>query len=254
LCIQKQYGKIYAGNSKGDITIWNQSFECKKTVNIKVPIRVICFVDKHVLIGCGNGYIYALDKQDLSIVTSWNAHNGNKVNCLTIINNYVWSCGDDSKIKVWSLLPQECYSLQVDWAYHDRCITTLCCIEQIIWSCGRDSSIALWDKEYKLVSHLITPHTDTIQILCQVNEVMLSGGFDKRICLWNHSGLCEWELYLNKIFKQSCIAKNFIGQYFAQDSVDVNWNGILLSLKFEILQKILEYALDSNLRILALYF
>jgi len=255
LCIQFIDGKIISGSSAGEIGLWNaKTFQCEKSVAIWDPpidcICGICVIGNCIWFGSARGLIYTLDKKTLSIMASFNAHKA-KINAMVEFEGHIWSCSDDSMIKIWKLQtkPDGVSIIQVgdDINHHKGRVSTLVQVGPTIWSTGADCVIAMWNSKFELMGQLITPHDAIIRALCNLgNDKVVCGGYDKAISLWSLGGLSEYEEEINMLFKRSCITKNFAAQRFEQTEITSNWRGILLSLKLDMLVHILRIVTQDH--------
>lgn len=190
LCALQVDERILIGDARGCLSYFNvvNKVICEQA-NFKNPITAMSISDGYAFIGDSKGLIQVVRIMDFSLLASCKTHSA-KVNCILPFNDQIWSCSNDSTIKIWIVRK---HSIQVEkqMEHHDGLVTALIQVNKHILSSGRDGHISVWNRQGNLETETqSTPHNDTIRVLYRLNNLqILSGGYDNALTLWDQSSL-----------------------------------------------------------------
>ena len=148
---------------------------------VEVPTENAIWASGHCK-GAENS-IYVVDRDTLAEIISFQAHS-QKINALAMCHGNVWSCSDDSTIRVWNTRN---FRLIEKLGHHSGAVYGLCPLTDQVWSCSWDKTICVWDIDSLRYLGVINGyHTDSIMGIIRVGAKrdVWSQSADKSICVW----------------------------------------------------------------------
>ena len=148
---------------------------------VEVPTEDAVWVSGHCK-GADNS-IYVVNKESLAEIISFQAHS-QKINALAMCRGNVWSCSDDSTIRVWNTRN---FRLIEKLCHHSGAVYGLCALSDQVWSCSWDKTMCVWDIDSLSYLGVINGyHTDSVMGMIRVGSKrdIWSQSVDKSICVW----------------------------------------------------------------------
>jgi hypothetical protein len=195
-CIEAGIGQppdmqVWSGDIDGEITV-RRGLAGKPIATI--PKRPECFVyamaryGNHMWVGYSDGWMVIFDARTRKVVQEMKAHVG-AVNCMIVINDYVFSGGNDWQIVQWDPITMAKRSAPYgQLSGHQNAVRCFATDGTYLYSGGDDYSIRCWELEstYERASPWpIVMHGDSVRAIC-VNEVYLfSSSMDGTVKVWN---------------------------------------------------------------------
>jgi len=108
------------------------------------------------------------------------------VNAFTVVQDTIWSAGDDNLICVWDC---KTFSLRHRLTGHQGAVYGIETVGDYVWTSGWDTTIRIWDSmTYETVCELTDFNSDcvsSIQLLQFEDEKFVcTGSWDKSICIF----------------------------------------------------------------------
>jgi len=187
-CLTRYNVLLVSGSSDKTIKLWDEKGECISTFNANDYI--ICFtVFKDMIIsGDYKGMIQYWNTSSGRCIKSIQAYNDSHINSLTVINNLLYSCGDDDgNIMVWSEDGECIYTIKA----HSNYVYCLIEYKGMLISGSWDSTIKCWSlsSSYDCINTL-EGHSSGIRYLAVYDNYLLSGSLDRTMKLWGIDGRC----------------------------------------------------------------
>ena len=207
--------KLFSGSEDSTIKIWNLNTG-QKPQTVELPSRVSCMAiweDK---------FIYSLYNE----IKIWNLNTGqklqplkghlNRINCLTILGNKLFSGSNDCTIKIWDLNTKQCLQTLEGHQAGIECMTIW---NDKLFSGSDDRRIKMWDINTGRALQELQGHKGGVSHMAILGDKLFSGSNDRTIKIWDpHTGqtlktLQEYPSYMT-VWNDNALITSLYGEAF----------------------------------------